>query len=89
MHDSAREFLAEIEKEAERQKFTFAELAEYEQNYQRLANWLEKIQKRNITGGEKSREENNTLKSWRMVFENFSAEDYNRQAKRPSTNTNL
>lgn len=41
-------FLAELEKETARQKFTFAELEENEQNLQRLSGWLAKIQARDF-----------------------------------------
>ncbi len=41
-------FQAEIEKETGRQKFSFAELEENEQNLQKLGTWLSKIQKRDF-----------------------------------------
>ncbi|MCE5207447.1 MAG: hypothetical protein LLG42_03960 [Chloroflexi bacterium] len=83
------EFLAEIEKESEKQKFTFAELEENEQDFQRLSNWLEKIQKRDFIGGEKAREAAEELEKCRNVFEIFSAEVYNRQTNETTSDAEL
>ncbi|MBN1537745.1 MAG: hypothetical protein JW908_13490 [Anaerolineales bacterium] len=41
-------FLAELQKETNQQKFTFAELEENEQNLLRLRKWIAKIQKRDF-----------------------------------------
>ncbi len=78
--ERSQEFLNEIEKESGKQKFTFAELEENEQDYQRLTNWLGKIQKRDFFGGEKAREAVKTLEKCNTALEVFSAEVYNRQA---------
>ena len=83
------EFLAEIEKESKKQKFTFAELEENEQDFQRLSNWLEKIQKRDFVGGEKAREAAEELEKCRNVFEVFSAEVYNRQTTETTSDAEL
>jgi hypothetical protein len=79
-HERSLEFLAEIEKESGKQKFTFAELEENEQDLQRLASWLERIQKRDFAGGEKAQLAAETLNACRTAFETFSAEVYHRQA---------
>lgn len=78
--EQGQEFLAEIEKETRRQKFTFAELEEIEQFLQRLENWLEKIQKRDFSGGGKAQQAIDLLEKCRLDFETFSTEVYNRQA---------
>ncbi|NMC79932.1 MAG: hypothetical protein GYA59_11270 [Chloroflexi bacterium] len=83
------EFLAEIEKESKKQKYTFAELEENEQDLQRLSTWLEKIQKRDFVGGEKAQEASKALEECRMAFEVFSTEVYNRQASGNAPDTNL
>jgi vacuolar-type H+-ATPase subunit I/STV1 len=70
-------FLAEIDKETKKQKFTFAELEENEQDLQRLTNWLEKIQKRDFIGGEKANLASNFIEQCRTVFEDFSTNVYN------------
>ncbi|MEN6436746.1 MAG: Chromate resistance protein ChrB [Anaerolineaceae bacterium] len=72
------EFLAEIEKESRKQKFTYAELEENEQDLQRLSNWLEKIQKRDFTGGDISQIAKNSYAKCQTAFEGFSTEVYNR-----------
>ena len=71
------EFLAEIDKETKKQKFTFAELEENEQDLQRLNNWLEKIQKRDFIGGEKAQKASEIIQQCRTVFEDFSSSVYN------------
>lgn len=74
------EFLAEIEKESGKQKFTFAELEENEQDLQRLVSWLKKIQKRDFAGGETAQKTTERLAACQAAFEVFSSEVYNRQA---------
>jgi len=80
LHERSLEFLAEIEKETGKQKFTFAELEENEQDLQRLASWLEKVQKRDFIGGEKAQEARDTFEKCRAAMETFSTEVYSRQA---------
>ncbi|MGE5222576.1 MAG: Chromate resistance protein ChrB [Omnitrophica WOR_2 bacterium] len=84
--ERSQEFLDEIEKESAKQKFTFAELEENEQDLQRLTTWLEKIQKRDFAGGEKKQAAAQTLKKCLASLEIFSTEVYNRQA--PSNHPN-
>jgi hypothetical protein len=76
--EGCQAFLAEIEKETGRQKFTFAELEENEQSLQRLVIWLEKIQKRDFTGGETAGKAAQTLAACRATFEIYSTEVYRR-----------
>ncbi|HEX9012818.1 MAG TPA: Chromate resistance protein ChrB, partial [Anaerolineaceae bacterium] len=73
-------FLAEIERESSRQKFTFAELEENEQDLHRLETWLERISQRDFTGGSLSGQVAETLERCRTALETFSSEVYNRQA---------
>ena len=75
--ERSEEFLAEIDKETKKQKFTFAELEENEQDLQRLTNWLEKIQKRDFIGGEKANLASTIIEQCRTVFEDFSTTVYN------------
>lgn len=72
-------FLEEVEKETAKEKFTFAELEENEQDLQKLANWLEKIQKRDFVGGERVQEALRIFSSVKTAFETFSASVYVRQ----------
>lgn len=78
-NERSLEFLAEIEKETGKQKFTFAELEENEQDLQRLATWLEKIQKRDFTGGDLALKASSALETCRSSFEIFSNKVYRRQ----------
>lgn len=84
LHERCVEFLAEIDKETGKQKFTFAELEENEQDLLRLQGWLEKIQKRDFTGGEAARQAGEDLEHCRLALEAFSAEVYRRQAPEAS-----
>lgn len=78
--ERSQEFLAEIKKETAKQKFTFAELEENEQDLQRLASWLEKIKKRDFLSGEKAQHAVETLETCRNSFEAFSSAVYDRQS---------
>ncbi len=73
------EFLAEIEKESAKQKFTFAELEENEQDFQRLAGWLKKINQRDFFGAGGGLGVDKTLENCRTALETFTAEVYKRQ----------
>jgi vacuolar-type H+-ATPase subunit I/STV1 len=79
IQERSHEFLGEIEKETRKQKFTFAELEENEQDLQRLTSWFERIQKRDFIGGEKAQQAAEALEACRAAFEAFSTEVYNRQ----------
>ena len=78
--ERASEFLAEIEKESGRQKFTFAELEENEQDFQRLSGWLEKIRKRDFNPAEMAQQAGETLDACRSALEAFSNAVYDRLA---------
>ena len=47
-------FLAEIDKEIGRKNFSYAEYEENEQNFNKLAGWLTKIQRRDLVGGDRA-----------------------------------
>jgi hypothetical protein len=78
--ERSQEFLAEIEKESSRSKFTFAELEENEQDLQRLYGWLEKIHKRDFMPGEIASQANEVLKKCRESLEEFAKRVYAEQA---------
>ena len=69
-------FLTEIEKETHKQKFTFAELEENEQDLQRLSSWLIKIQNRDFIGGEKAQLASEVFEKCKIAFEVFSTTVY-------------
>lgn len=54
-------FLAEIEKEERLEKFTFAELEEIEDDFQKLAAWLAKIEARDFFPGDRREGARDTL----------------------------
>jgi hypothetical protein len=78
--ERSQEFLDELSKESAKQKFTFAELEENEQDLQRLVTWLEKIHKRDFLGGESARNAAGLLQTCQSVLAAFSNEVYKRQA---------
>jgi hypothetical protein len=79
--DCSKEFLAEIEKESAREKYTFAELEENEQDLLRLSTWLERIKKRDFFSGEGASKAVEILGHCKQVFEKFAACIYERQTK--------
>lgn len=78
--ERSQEFLDELNKESGKQKFTFAELEENEQDLQRLVTWLEKIHKRDFLGGESAQNAAELLQTCRSALAAFSSEVYQRQA---------
>lgn len=52
--EQAGAMLAEIEKETRKRKFTFAELEEIEQDFEKLTNWLAKILRRDFFSDERA-----------------------------------
>jgi vacuolar-type H+-ATPase subunit I/STV1 len=69
-------FLSELEKETQRQKFTFAELEENEQNLQRLRKWIAKIQKRDFFKTKKSQEAVAAFQNCRQWLQNYTRQVY-------------
>lgn len=70
--------LAEIRKETDRQKFSFAELEENEQNLQRLSKWLAKIWKRDFFEAEKRQAALHALEDCRQALQGFATQVYAR-----------
>lgn len=77
--ERSQDFLAEIDKESGKQKFTFAEMEENEQDFQRMVTWLERIQKRDFVGGHKAEEAAEALGRCRAALEQFSAKVFSHQ----------
>jgi hypothetical protein len=69
-------FLAEIDKETRAGKFTFAELEENEQDLEKLAHWLAKIQARDFFPDERWPQSIELLERCRKVLEGFSRAVY-------------
>ena len=74
--ERCRGFLAEIERETELQKFTFAELEEIEDDLQKLATWLGKIQKRDFFPDHRASEAAGALERCSSALRSFAAAVY-------------
>jgi hypothetical protein len=77
------EFLQEIEKETQAQKFTFAELEENEHDLLKLTSWLRKIQRRDFFRGARSEEASHALARCRSALEAFTATVYTQAGLEP------
>lgn len=75
-HEQCQAFLAEIEKETRLQKFSFAELEENEQSFQRLKGWIAKIQKRDFFEAEKGKTARAALESCWNALQGFADRVY-------------
>ena len=71
--------LSEISKETEKEKFTFAELEDVEQDYRKLERWLRKIQWRDFAGGPLADEAARLFSMQKAAHDTFSNEVYRRQ----------
>jgi hypothetical protein len=65
-------FLVEIDKETRAGKFTFAELEEGEQDLEKLARWLAKVQARDFFPDERRPQSAEMLERCRVVLERFA-----------------
>lgn len=74
--EQCQAFLAEIEKETSKRKFTFAELEENEQDLQKLGSWLEKIQGRDFFELDRASLAAAELEECRAAFERFASQVY-------------
>ena len=72
-------FLAEIDKETGLEKFTFAELEEIEDDFQKLATWLAKIEARDFFPGEQRTLARQTLETCERARDQFAETVYGRE----------
>ena len=70
------EFLTEIEKETQKQKFIFAELEEAEDDLAKLKRWQEKILKRDFAQAPKRETAAELMQKCQLAFEQFSRAVY-------------
>ena len=70
------EFLAEIEKETRRRKFTFAELEEIEDDLDKLSTWLAKIKARDFFPDARMQQADETLETCGTALRTFADEVY-------------
>lgn len=68
--------LAELEKESAAGKFIFAELEENEQELEKLARWLAKIQARDFHPGERYQQAGEMIERCRAALRSFAARVY-------------
>jgi len=74
------DFLGEIRMETERENFTFAEVEENEEEFQKLRLWLKKIERRDLLGLPLHKAAVERIKSCEKVFEDFARKVYERQS---------
>jgi DNA-binding transcriptional regulator PaaX len=74
-------YLKELEKEIKIEKFTYAELEEEEEEYQKLASWYEKIKKRDAFNASEGTKAEERLERIKKAFEEFSDLVYSRNNK--------
>ena len=72
----SREFLAEIKRETKRRKFTFAELEEIEDDFQKLTAWLGKIRARDFFPNEETTTATVTLERCGAALKTFAQAVY-------------
>lgn len=74
--EQCADFLKEIEKEIQRENFSFAEFEENEQDLIKLEAWLVKVKGRDFVGGTQAAEAEKWLENCREVFQQFATDVY-------------
>jgi CRISPR/Cas system-associated endoribonuclease Cas2 len=69
--EECKKYLKELEKEIFIEKFTFSELEEEEEEWEKLVNWQLKIEVRDIFGAEKGKEAKDMREQIQKAFENY------------------
>lgn len=87
--ERCEEFLEEIQKETAKQKFSFAELEENEQDLQKLETWFEKIRKRDFVGADRADKALDLFSQVKTILETFSAAVYGNQGLGTDSSNNL
>lgn len=85
--ERSEDFLAEIEKETKRRKFTFAELEENDLDLKKLEGWLSRIQARDFFGGHKVHEAVAALERCRQALKEFARKVYESEGLGPEGGT--
>lgn len=70
------DFFAELDKETQRQNFTFAEVEENEEELEKLEKWLGKIKERDFFGAPRGKEAEELLEECRRRLAEFSDKVY-------------
>jgi DNA-binding transcriptional regulator PaaX len=74
--DKCDDFFREIEKETEKQNFSFAELEENEDEYNKLLEWLKKIALRDFFNAPQKIQSEQKLKESKQLLDDFSDKVY-------------
>jgi hypothetical protein len=70
--EQCEKFLAELEKESDHQKFSFAELEDIEQTLQHLRKWFNKIQERDFFKAKKSQKAATVYQNCRKKLQTYT-----------------
>jgi type IV secretory pathway VirB4 component len=70
------DYFLEIEKETKKENFTFAELEENKEEYDKLAEWLKKISKRDFFGAPLKKQSEEALQKCKQLLNGFADKVY-------------
>jgi hypothetical protein len=76
LKEQCADFLAEIEKETQRENFSFAEFEENEQDLIKLEVWFQKVQQRDFLGGQEAQDAADWIERCRQMLQKFADEVY-------------
>lgn len=79
LKEQCADFLSELEKETQRQNFSYAEYEENEQDFNKLETWFEKVKRRDFMGGEQANTASEWLEKCREAFQQFATEVYSHE----------
>lgn len=74
--EKCEDFFLEIEKETKRENFTYIELEENEEEYNKLAEWLKKINSRDFFGAPLKKQAEEALEKCKRLLDDFSDKVY-------------
>jgi len=74
--EKCEDFFLEIEKETKRENFTYIELEENEDEYNKLVEWLKKINSRDFFGAPLKKQAEETLEKCKRLLDDFSDKVY-------------
>jgi hypothetical protein len=84
-----RDFLDEIERETSKRKFTFAELEEIEDDFEKLETWLKKIRTRDFYPDKQSEGGSKTLEVCGAALRTFAHAVYAQEGVAPSDDEDI
>lgn len=74
LKEQCADFINELEKEAQRENFSFAEYEENEQDLNKLEIWFQKVTQRDFLGGKQAKETADWLEKCHQAFDKFAFE---------------